>query len=190
MARFWVSILLVLVTVSGFSQAPSSLEGTVTAVLMDRVQVKTSDGSSHQAVLSAGVSVTKRVAATWKDIHPGDWVGVDSKPGADGSQESVAINVFSPGIIAKVRKGQFTMASGDLMTNAPVDQITSGTGGPGLVLKNADAMVSFRLTDKTVVHRLVDAGTPDIKPGEMVTVRGTVNADGSLEAANVSITGP
>ena len=134
--------------------------------------------------------MTKRLAVTWSDIHRGDWVGVDSKPGADGSQESVAINVFSPSIISKVRKGQFTMTSGDLMTNAAVDQVTTGTNGPGLVLKNADSMVSIRITDRTTVHRLVDAQTTDLKPGEVVTVRGTVNSDGSLQATNVSITGP
>jgi len=189
MNRSWLVFLFFLAALSGFAQAPSALEGTITAVLMDHIQIKSDDGTIHLVVLPAGVSVTKRLTVTWSDIHAGDWVGVDSKPGADGTQESVAINIFSPSIIAKVRKGQFTMASGDLMTNAAVDQVTKGAGGASLVLKNDDAMVAVKITDQTTVHRLVDAAAADLKPGLKVGVRGTVNADASLQAANVLIAG-
>jgi len=189
MIRPWLVFLFSIAALSGFAQTPSSLEGTITAVLMDRVQVKSADGVTHLAVLPAGVSVLKRLTVTSSDIRSGDWVGVDSKPGADGTQESVAINVFSPSMVGKVRKGQFTMASGDLMTNAPVDQVVKGTGGTSLVLKNDEAMVAIKITDQTTVHRLVDATTGDLKPGLQVTVRGTLNADASVQASNVLISG-
>jgi hypothetical protein len=154
---------------------------------MDRIQIKLADGTVRQAVLPPGVGVTKRVLVPFTDIHPGDWVGVDSKPGADGAQESVAINVFSPSMTGKVRKGQFTMASGDLMTNAPVEKITSAGEAGGLVLKNDDAMVGIRIGKQTIVHRLLDAATTDLKSGLSVSVRGKANDDGSLQAASVTI---
>lgn len=185
-----IAVLFGLLALSAYAQAPASVEGTVATVLMDRLQWKADDGSSHQAVLPPDVVVTRRLSVTAADIRSGDWVGIDSKPGADGGQESVAINVFSPKMVARVRKGQFTMASGDLMTNAPVDQITGKGAGTRLVLKNADAMVPFSITDATVVHRLVDGTAADLKPGLKVAIRGTVNPDGSVQAAFVSIIAP
>jgi hypothetical protein len=186
--RFSLFVLLGSMAVSGFAQtAPDTVEGKIVAVVLDHVQIKADDGSDKVVVLPPGVSVTRRVLVDWTNIHSGDWVGVDSKPGADGNQESVAINVFSPGIIAKVRKGQFTMASGDLMTNAPVDQVSAGNDGNSLTLKNEGSMVSFRINSKTVVHRLVDASAADLKPQSRVQVRGTANQDGSVQAAIVSL---
>jgi len=190
MQRTGIVLLLGLVALAAYAQAPASVEGTVTAVLMDRLQWKASDGSSHQAVLPADIVVTRRLTVAASDIRPGDWVGIDSVPGADGGQQSVAINVFSPKMVARVRKGQFTMASGDLMTNAPVDQITGEGSGTRLVLKNADAMVPFSITDATVIHRLVDGSSSDLKPGARVSIRGTVNPDGSVQAAFVSVLMP
>lgn len=183
----WLIVLLGLWTTGVFAQTPGAIEGSVTAVLMDHLQLKTVEGAKL-AIVPPGTVVTRRTVIAWSEIQPGEWVGVDSKPGADGTQDSVAINVFSPSMVNKVRKGQFPMVSGDLMTNAPVEQISQGAQGVGLVLKNADAMVPFRVTEKTEVHRLVDASLSDLKPGTHVTVRGTINADGSVQATFVSIT--
>jgi hypothetical protein len=187
--RFSFTLLFALLALSGFAQTPppATVEGTVVAVVLDHVQLKAADGTVQVVVLPAGVSVTRRVLVPWTNIHEGDWVGIDSKPGADGSQESVAINVFSPGIIAKVRKGQFKMASGDLMTNAPVAKVSVGADGNSVTLKNEGAMVAFRIGDKTIVHRLLDASASDLKPSVKVQVRGTANQDGSIQAANVGI---
>ena len=189
MTRFLFSILLCLMALSGFAQTatPTTVEGTIVAIVLDHVQIKEADGSVQVVVLPPGVSVTKRVQVPWTDIHAGDWVGVDSKPGADGTQESVSVNVFSPSIIAKVRKGQFTMASGDLMTNAPVDQVAVQGDGGSLTLKNEGAMVSIKIDGQTPVHRLIDASISDLKAQTKVQVRGTANQDGSVQAANISL---
>ena len=87
MKRTGIAVLLVLTALCAHAQAPASVEGTVVAVLMDRLQWKADDGSAHQAVLPPDVVVTKRLSVTPADIHPGDWVGIDSKPGADGGQQ-------------------------------------------------------------------------------------------------------
>ena len=186
MRRGMVVALGVLVAAVGFAQAPASVEGTVTGVILDHVTVKGTDGAVHVVVLAPTATVGRRLLVAWTDIKPGDWVGVDSKPGADGAQESVAINVFNPAQVSRIRQGQFPMASGDTMTNAQVDQV--GTGGAGsLVLKNGEAMVPIRIGAATVVHRLVAASAADLKAGVKVTVRGTANADGSVQAANVTV---
>jgi hypothetical protein len=138
-------------------------------------------------VLPANVAVVKSSVVALSDIKPGEWVGVDSKPGADGAQESVAINIFSPSVIARARHGQFTMASGDLMTNAPVEQVKPTTEGGALTLKSDGAMVAIHVAANTPVHRLKDAAVSDIKPAAHVVVRGTPNADGSVQAQFVSV---
>jgi len=188
MFRFLLVLALSMAaTLVSAQNAPTTVEGTVALIVLDHLQIQSADGKVTVVVLPPGVSVTRRILVPWTDIHSGDWVGVDSKPGSDGNQESVAINVFSPNIIAKVRKGQFTMSSGDLMTNAPVDKVSTGSDGNALTLKNEGAMVSIRITAQTVVHRLLDASTADLKPRVQVQVRGTPNQDGSLQAGNVSL---
>ena len=178
-------LALTFVAAAAFAQTPP-VDGTVVSVVLDHVQVKTADGI-RVVVLPAGVAVTKSTVVAWTDIQPGEWVGVDSKPGADGAQESVAINIFSPSIIQRARHGQFTMASGDLMTNAPVDQVKPGTDGGALTLKSEGAMVAIRVSANTPVHRLKDAAVSDIKPAAHVVVRGTPNTDGSVQAQFVSV---
>lgn len=189
MAKILSAVLLLLVAFPGFSQAPVSLNGTVKAVVLDRLQVTADDGTIHIVVLPPGLPVSKRQEVPWTNIQPGDWVGVDSKPGSDGAQESVAITVFNPNLSARVRKGHFPMASGDLMTNAQVDQVSGTAGSGSLVLKDGDAMVPIRIGPATTVRRLLDAAVSDLKAGTKVMVRGTANADGSLQAANLTVDG-
>ena len=186
MIRFLGVLALVFLQVPAFSQTPTSLEGTVVAVVLDHLQVRSSSGATQVVVLPPGALVTRRTAVPWTDIREGDWVGVDSKPGADGGQVSVAINVFSPKLIERVRKGQFTMASGDLMTNAPVEKVSTGKDGDSLVLRSEGAMVPIRIGSGTVVHRLLDASSADLRPGAKVQVRGT-EQDGTLQALSVNI---
>lgn len=181
-----VSVLVFVFAAAGAFAQAKPVEGSVVAVVLDHVQVKTADGV-RVVVLPAGVGVVKSQTVPLTDIKEGEWVGVDSKPGADGAQESVAINIFSPSIIARARKGQFTMDSGDLMTNAPVSQVKPGADGGALTLKSDGAMVAIRVTAATPVHRLTDAAVADIKTGTRIVARGAPNADGSLQAAFVSI---
>jgi hypothetical protein len=193
MKKLLISSLLtlgILFLASAQTAPPLTFEGTVVSVVLDHVQIKTAGGDTRVVVLPPGVTVIRRVLVPWTDIHSGEWVGVDSKPGTDGSQESVSINIFSPGIMAIARKGQFTMDSGDLMTNAPVDKITTGTDGQGLTLKNEGAMVDLKIGSGTVVHRLIDTDAAEVKAQVKVQVRGSGNSDGSVQAAVVTILAP
>jgi hypothetical protein len=184
MKQLWLGIFALAASAAFAQTAP--VEGTVVSVVLDHVQIKTADGVKI-AVLPAGVAVVKSADVAWTDIKPGEWVGVDSKPGADGAQESVSINIFSPSIIARARKGQFTMDSGDLMTNAPVEQLDGSMMNGTLTLKNDGAMVPIKVSGSTPVHRLMDGTVSDIKPNVHITVRGTANADGSVQAMFVSL---
>jgi hypothetical protein len=187
MKQLWLGVFALAASVAFGQMAP--VDGTVVSVVLDHVQLKTADGVKI-VVLPATVGVVKSTDIKWSDIKTGDWVGIDSKPGADGGQESVAINVFSPKIIERMKnapKMQFPMASGDLMTNAPVDQVKTGTDGGALTLKADGAMVPFHVAANTPVHRLIDGTVSDIKVGAALTVRGQTNTDGSIQAAFVSV---
>ena len=82
---------------------------------------------------------------------------------------------------------QFPMASGDLMTNAPVQQVQTGKDGGSLTLKADGAMVAIRVDAKTPVHRLKDAAVSDIKPAAHIVVRGQPNDDGSFQAQFITL---
>ncbi len=184
-----VLALALTASVSFAQTPPPPLEGTVVSLVLDHLQLKTAEGIKV-VVLPPDVGVVKSTDVAWTDIHQGDWVGVDSKTSPDGTQESVNINVFSPKIIERLKhapKMQFPMASGDLMTNAPVEQVTLGTDGGALSLKADGAMVAIRVKAATPVHRLTDGTIADIKPSVGLQVRGRPNPDGSVQAAFVTV---
>ena len=169
------------------AQIPVPLEGTVQQVLLEHMSLKTAAGEITIIVLAPDTLVLRRTVTKLDGIRAGDWVGVDSKTAGDGTEVAVAVNIFDPATLPHLRKGQFPMASGDLMTNAPVDKLTVQGNAGKLDLNTAGTMVPIRVTADTKVFRSVRAQPEDLKPGTRVLARGTANPDGSVQAASVTL---
>ena len=168
-----------------FSQVPTSIQGTVQKLLMDQLLILPAGGEPIIVFLSPDSFLNRKVLASVKDFKKGDWVGVDSKPDGNGNQVAVAINIFNQEMVVKIRKGQFPMATGDLMTNAPVVSVDAGET-ESLSLKSENSMVEIRLTPETVIHKLLPLKLSGLTPGTKVTVRGTIQADGRFLCANLT----
>ena len=105
---------------------------------------------------------------------------------SDGSLTANGINIFSPELWSRVRKGQFPMQSGDVMTNALVTQYADRVQGRVLYMKYQEGASTISVPDGTQIHRMLTEKLADLKPGMHVVVRGTANQDGSVTASTVS----
>ncbi|MDA8424518.1 MAG: DUF5666 domain-containing protein [Treponema sp.] len=185
-----VALALSALAAPAFSQIPpNSYSGKLQASLLGSLEVLTPDGRRLIVTMPPDVLVLRSVATDAAGIRPGDRIGVDAKRQADGSLDSVAINIFSAALWNRVKKGQFPMESGDVMTNATVDTTVTRLDGGLITLEQGGQSMQIRLTKDVQVHRLVDASTADLVPGMQLLIRGTPNSDGGVTAATVMYAG-
>jgi len=116
---------------------------------------------------------------------PGDAMGVAATREQDGSLTATVINVFSPELWKKVRKGQWPMASGQVMTNAQVDHIAKKVEGRTLFLHYEMLDAAIQVPPSAEIRRSVTRELADLRVGARVSVR--LAAQGSDRAAMISL---
>ncbi len=160
--------------------------GTVASINGDSVVLTTQNGDEKTVTLAPGTLVLGRVEASRDDIAVGQAMGVDAQRRPDGSLRAVVINIFTPELWKVVRKGQWPMESGDVMTNAVVTQAAVASMDAGsMTLKYQNITAVISLPADTKVNRLVTMQQDSLQPGVHVMVRGTAGNDGSIKAASV-----
>jgi hypothetical protein len=165
-----------------------SISGSIGRINGQTVFVLSDDGTVTTVAVSSGTLILGRKLAALDSIQAGEALGVAATKGADGSLTATAINVFPPELWQRVRKGQFPMASGQVMTNAQVTSLGGGgVAGRVLSLKYEMLTASIAVPEGAEIHRSVAMKLADLKPGLKVTVRGTGNPDGSLAASFFSL---
>jgi hypothetical protein len=165
----------------------SSITGTIGQINGTTVFVTGEDGSVTSIGIAADTLILGRKAATLDSIQPGEALGVAATRADDGSLTATVINVFPPELWQRARKGQFPMANGQVMTNAPVDRLGSGVQGKTLFLKYDMLTAAIAVPDNAEIRRAVTLKLSDLKPGEKVTVRGQSGSDGAFTASSLSL---
>lgn len=161
------------------------VNGTIAAVAGNSVTVTTSDGSRKVAKIAPDTLILSREAATLPMIKAGDALAVTASRGADGSLTAVSINILAPALWDRVRKGQWTMDSGNIMTNALVTQVVERVEGRTLYMKLDQGTGTISVPNATQIHRLTSVGVNALTPGTHVTVRGTEQPDGTTKASSI-----
>ena len=163
-----------------------SVAGTIGALSGATVFVTTAEGQAKVVQIRPDTFITGRRPATLASIRPGEAMGVAATRDADGSLTATAINVFPQELWQRVRKGQFPMANGQVMTNAQVESLGTGVKGRQILLKFEMLTAAIDVPEGADIHRTVTLGLADLRAGMKVTVRGTIGSDGNLAAANLS----
>ncbi len=192
-ARLSLILAVILFGLAGFgafAQAanPASLDGTIVSVDGGTVTVTLADGTRKSAQLQAGTLILEREVATVDQLQPGEAMGVAARR---SGTELIAtnINIFAKELWDVVRKGQWPMTTGEVMTNAMATDYLPGTSGHTLTMKYRDGTATITVHDGVPVHRLVSMPQAALIVGLHVVIRGSANADGSLKAASVSFEG-
>jgi hypothetical protein len=165
--------------------------GTIVAVDRSNITIAAPDGSQKVAKVQPDTLILSRETATLDAIKPGDALAVTAKRGADGSLTAVSINILSPELWGRVsRRGQWTMQSGDIMTNAVVTQTVERVEGRTLYMKLDQGTGGISVPTATEIHRLTTVLLGDLKPGMRVTARGVADQDGTIKASSITFERP
>ena len=143
-------LLVAALTVAAQSQGGqrTSLDGKIVTVGGNTMEIDLADGSRKKVSIPADTLILARQAVTLRDIGPGDALGVAARRGSDGSLLATRINIFSPELWQRVRKGQFPMQSGQIMTNAVVTQTGTSVDGTVLHMNSTESEVTRSCTGK------------------------------------------
>ncbi|HUX40316.1 MAG TPA: DUF5666 domain-containing protein [Rectinemataceae bacterium] len=170
--------------------ASTQFSGSIASISGATLFVTLGDGRTLAVALGASTEILKRARATLDSIKPGDALGVAATKSADGSLIATAINVFSPQVWQRVRKGQFPMADGQVMTNAQVERLGNRVDGSTLYLKYEMLSAAILVPATATIRRSLPVSPAELAPGMAVTLRGTSGADGIFSATLVSFDGP
>jgi hypothetical protein len=171
--------------------AQIALEGAIVSIEGSTLVLAGTNGATSRVLVQADSLILGRKAATLDSIASGEAMGVTATRGSDGSLTATAINVFTPQLWQRVRKGQWDMATpGLVMTNAEVDRLVDKVEGRTLYLKYEMLSAAISVPVGAVIRRSVSLKFADLKPGMKVSVRLAPSTDGSLRAAMVSFDAP
>jgi hypothetical protein len=88
-------------------------------------------------------------------------------------------------------QGNFQLP-GNFTGTLPTSRATVGTvekvEGSLITLKTSTDTVLVNIGNSTSIQKMAEGSLADISPGESITVSGNKNADGSIEARNITIT--
>lgn len=168
------------------SASQVSASGTIRSMSGSTLFVASSDGRVTAVEVGSGTLILARKAASLDSILPGEALGVAATRAADGSLTATAINIFPPELWQIVRKGQFPMANGQVMTNAQVDRLGEGVKGRTLYLKYEMLTAAVDVPEGAQINRSVALKLSDLKPGQKIAVRGSAGPGGALVAAMIS----
>jgi hypothetical protein len=162
-----------------------NITGSIDAIYGSTIFVTGADGVVTTVALQKDTLILARKPSTLDSIRPGEAMGVTSAKSDDGSLTATIINVFSPELWQKVKKGQWQMDDGLYMTNAQVDRLAAGVTGRTLYMKYQMLTAAIAVPDSAEVNRLVNMQPADLKPGLKVSVRGAAGSDGAIAASIV-----
>jgi hypothetical protein len=170
--------------------APASqatVTGTIGRMNGATIFVAASDGGVSSVEVRSDTLILGRKAASLDSIRAGEALGVAATRAEDGSLTATAINVFTPELWQIVRKGQFPMSNGQVMTNAQVESLGAGVQGKTLNLKYEMLTAAVAVPDSAEIRRSVALKLSDLKPGQKLTARDAAGPGGALTAALISV---
>jgi len=166
---------------------PPPIDGVISSIRGSMIAVTTASGDNLNVAIGENTLILGRRPATLDSIRPGEAMGVAATRGNDGSLTATAINVFSPELWQRVRKGQFPMPSGQVMTNAELDRVADHVQGRTLYLKFEMLTAAIDVPASADIRRTVTLKLPDLAAGMKVSIRGTTAGAGNVDAAMVSV---
>jgi hypothetical protein len=161
------------------------VRGTITAIDGNVLSVKSREGRDLKITLADNVTVSVAKAIRFKDIKPGDKLGVTSMPGADGMPVAVEVHYLPPGV--PEGQGPWDLQPGSTMTNAIVAAMVTATGNRELTLQFQGTTQKIAVPENTALARAVPGSRSDLVVGEYVFTVAQGADDQNLSAARVQV---
>jgi hypothetical protein len=186
-ARHVVGLFAAVVLAVSVAQAQTNVRvrGTITAINGNVMSVKARDGKDLQITLPDNVAVAVAKNVRFEDIKEGDFVGVTSKPGPDGTEVAIEVHYLAP----TTAPGQLAwdLQPGTKMTNANVQAKVVGTGNRELTLQYTGGTQKVVVPDGIPLVRAVPGTRTDLVPGEYIFTVAQAAGDGALTAPRIQV---
>jgi hypothetical protein len=169
------------------AQEPVRVRGTIAAV--DGNVLSVSSGGKNAAIQLAektAIIFTQPIAIG--DIKPGDFLGVTSAKGADGTLTAFEIRRFmkpsNPG------HRPFQGRNDQTMTNATVSATVESASGRELTLSYEGGAQKVRVSEKAAISTLVPGNRSQLVPGAPVNLTARAGDGGTLTAISIQVGPP
>ena len=168
--------------------AARRLRGTIDSVSGRDMVLTTRDGAKVTVKLAENVGVSALRKMSLSDITPGSFIGTAAEPGPDGVWRALEVLVF-PEAMRGTGEGHFAwdLTPSSSMTNATVASAVQGNDGRSLTLNARGQQIRVMVPPEVPVVTLIPAAAEDLKPGAQVFLSATPAADGTLNAARVTV---
>lgn len=141
------------------------IQGTVQSVAGDTVTL--TDGSSFAITSDTRVAIARPITAA--DLEPGQFVAITANLQPDQVLLATVVTVLPAS--STVRAEQFPLPSGDLMTNASIDEATIDTvGGAEMTVSFGGDTARVRIPPDAEVILRTTGTLADIQPGTRLVV--------------------
>ena len=185
--RRFVTLFAAIALAASAAQAQTNvrIRGTITAVNGNVMSVKSRDGKDLQLTLPDNVAVGVAKAIRFDEIKDGDFVGVTTKPGPDGTDVAVEVHYLAP----TTAPGQLAwdLTPGSKMTNANVQGKVLGSGNNELTLQFPGGTQKVVVPEGIPLVRAVPGTRADLVAGEYIFAVAQAAGDGALTAPRIQV---
>ena len=180
---FAILTLTAVIVGAASAQTAVTVAGSLASVAPTAATIATAAGTTT-VIITNETRVSRRLPATLADIKPGSFLAVTSSKAGDGTLTAVSISIIDA-FRTTARRANYTMESGNIMTNADVTSVVTATSGRTIKMAFEGQAITILVPDETPVRRIEPATIADLKVGQHVTVRGSSN--GGITAMTISI---
>ena len=178
------TLTLMAVTVGAASaQTTVTIAGSLASVTPTSATIATAAGTTT-VIITDETLVLRRLPATLTDVKTGSFLAVTSSKAADGTLTAVSISIIDA-FGSTARRANYTMESGNIMTNADVTSVVTAASGRTIKMAYEGKTITILVPDRTPIRRIKPAKITDLKVGQHVTVRGS--SYGGITATSISI---
>lgn len=164
------------------AQEPTRVRGTIAALDGNLLSVK-SKGGNTDIVLAEKTQIVFTQPIALADIKPGDFLGVTSAKGGDGTLTALEIRRFPKPVNPGHRP--FDGRDDQTMTNATVSAMVQSASGRELTLTYDGGAQKVIVSEKAAISTLVPGQRSQLVPGAAVNL--TARADGGDKLTAISI---
>ena len=171
------------------AQAPTRVRGTIAALDFeyDVLSVKTK-GENAKIVLAKNTEIVYTRPMALADIKPGDFLGVTSARGGDGSLTAIEVRRFPKPVNPGHRP--FDGRDDQTMTNASVTSMVQSARGDELELSYAGGTQKIVVPASAAISELVPGNRLQLVPGAAVNLTARPGSDGTLTAIRIQVSPP
>jgi hypothetical protein len=170
------------------AQTATRVRGTVSAFDGKVLAVKTPDGKNAYIQVGDKTEIVFTQPIAIGDIKPGDFLGVTSSKGTDGSLTAFEIRRFPKPVNPGHRP--FDGRADQTMTNATVSAVVQSTKGRELTLTYEGGAEKVVVPEGASISMLVPGERSHLVPGAIVNLTAAPGADGQLTARRIQVSKP